>query len=119
MMSTAVYPALASRLPAALSPEVVGILRKQLGFSGVIVTDALQTPEINHYLTTGQAAVQAVDAGADLVLAAGPTASRADTDVASTAAHTALLTAVRSGRLPSTVLRAAYLRVLLLKGRAT
>jgi beta-N-acetylhexosaminidase len=117
MMSTAIYPALRSYLPAAVSPRIVRLLRTDVGFSGAIVTDALQTPEVNHYFTTAQAAVRAVAAGCDLVMAAGPTSSRANTDVASTTSYAAIVAAARSGRLPRAVLRAAYRRVLILKSR--
>jgi hypothetical protein len=50
-------------------------------------------------------------------MAAGPTSSRANTDVASTSAYSALVAAARSSRVPSAVLRAAYARVLRLKAR--
>ncbi len=50
MMSTAIYPALGSKSPAALSPKVVADLRG-LGFTGAIVTDALDTPAVNTSMT--------------------------------------------------------------------
>ena len=116
MMSTAVYPALGSSWPAALSPNVVADLRG-LGFKGVVVTDALQTPAINKVMTTAKAAVNAVGAGDDLVLAAGPSDDDADTDAASVSAYDALVAAVRSGRIDTRVLAAAYARVVALKER--
>jgi beta-N-acetylhexosaminidase len=115
MMSTAVYPALGSRLPAVTSPKIVAMLRRRLGFHGVIVTDALQTPNVNHYYTTPQASVGALAAGVDMVLAAGVTDSTSDTDGASTATYAALTAALRSGHLPIATVRAAYLHVLGLK----
>jgi len=117
MTSTAIYPALGSRLPAALSPQIVSDLRAGLGFRGVIVTDALQTPAVNHLYSTPQAAVLAVGAGDDLVLAAGSSDDYADTDGASTATFDALMAAVRSGRIAASQLRASYHRVLALKSR--
>jgi beta-N-acetylhexosaminidase len=110
MMSTAVYPALGSKWPAALSPGEVHALRS-LGFRGAIVTDALRTPAVARYLPVGAAAVRAVAAGCDLVLAAGVTGSRADTDGASQAAFHALVAAVRSGRLARSRVAAADERV--------
>ena len=98
----------------ALSPNIVTDLR-QLGFTGPIVTDALQTPAVNKLMTTGNAAVQAVIAGDDLVLAAGSTDDHADTDGASTAAFSALVAAARSGRLSQRTLASAYTRVIALK----
>lgn len=110
MMSTAVYPALGSIWPAALSPVEVHALRS-LGFRGAIVTDALRTPDVSRYLPVGAAAVQAVAAGCDLVLAGGVTDSLADTDGASEAAFGALVAAVRSGRLSRATVVAADTRV--------
>ena len=114
MMSTAVYPALGSSLPAALSPNIVNDLRR-LGFTGAIVTDALQTPAVNGFMPTARAAVKAVQAGDDLVLAAGSSDSLEDTDGASTSAYDALVAAARSGALKSRTLKAAYASVLALK----
>jgi beta-N-acetylhexosaminidase len=114
MMSTAVYPALGSTFPAALSPNIVADLRG-LGFKGVVVTDALQTPAVNSVATTANAAVQAVEAGDDLVLAAGSTGDEADTDGASIPAYHALVAAARSGKLRVRTVAAAYALVLALK----
>lgn len=114
MMSTAVYPALGSSLPAALSPKIVNDLRR-LGFTGAIVTDALQTPAVNGYATTSRAAVLAVNAGNDLVLAAGGTDGYRDTDGASIAAYNALVAAAKAGTVKLQTLRSAYATVLALK----
>ena len=114
MVSTAVYPALGSTWPAALSPNIVADLRR-LGFRGVIVTDSLQTPAVNRFATTARAAVDAVAAGDDLVLAAGSTPDEADTDGASTSAFDALVAAARSRHLDRQSLQAAYRRVIRLK----
>jgi beta-N-acetylhexosaminidase len=116
MMSTAVYPALGSSWPAALSPNIVADLRA-LGFKGVVVTDALQTPAVNKVMTTAKAAVNAVGAGDDLVLAAGPSGGYADTDGASISAYDALIAAVQSGRIEKRELASAYARVIALKKR--
>jgi beta-N-acetylhexosaminidase len=70
MLSTAIYPALGERVPAATSVKVIRALR-QLGFDGVIVTDALQTPAVSRFYSTAGAAVRAIGAGADLVLVVG------------------------------------------------
>jgi beta-N-acetylhexosaminidase len=116
MMSTAVYPALGSSWPAALSPNIVADLRA-LGFKGVVVTDALQTPAVNTVMTTASAAVNAVAAGDDLVLAAGPSDDQADTDGASISAYNALVAAAESGRIDRRALASAYARVVSLKKR--
>jgi beta-N-acetylhexosaminidase len=74
MVSNASYPALdPSGRPAVFSPRIVsGILRAQLGFTGVIVSDTLTAPAA---LRTPHAATRAIDAGVDLLLFGGESAS--------------------------------------------
>lgn len=57
-----------SSLPASLSPEVVGYLRQDLGFEGIIITDSLQMKAITGYYGADRAAVLALQAGADMLL---------------------------------------------------
>jgi hypothetical protein len=70
-------------------------------------------------MSTSKAAVQAVAAGDDLVLAAGSTDSVRDTDGASTSAYGALVAAARSGSLRLQTLKSAYASVLALKKSVT
>jgi len=67
MVGTAVYPALdPSRKPAAFSQKIIeGLLRKQLGFKGVTVTDSLTAPAAEAIPHT---ATRAMLAGSDLLL---------------------------------------------------
>lgn len=59
-------------LPASLSPAVItGLLRNDLGFDGLVLTDALDMDAIDTNFTYEDAAVRAVLAGADLI-SAGP-----------------------------------------------
>ena len=59
-------------LPASLSPEVVtGLLRQDLGFDGVVMTDAMEMSALTKYYTGGQAAVMAIQAGVDILLCPG------------------------------------------------
>jgi beta-N-acetylhexosaminidase len=56
-------------LPATLSePILTGLLRKELGFAGLVFTDSMSMHAISRRFTPGQAAVLAVKAGADIVL---------------------------------------------------
>ncbi len=56
-------------LPATLSPKIMtGILRDELGFKGIIVTDALEMGGIAKGYSAGEAAVLALQAGADVLL---------------------------------------------------
>ena len=58
--------------PATLSPKIVQeILRDELGFSGVIVSDDLEMKAIADSYTPGEAAVAAIAAGCDAVLMCG------------------------------------------------
>lgn len=115
MISTAVYPALGSKLPAAFAAPIVRDLRRELGFRGVIVTDALGTPAVARLYSIPEAAVHAIAAGDDLVLVAGGTDAYAGTDGASSASFAALVAAVQSGRLSPARLQASYARVVALK----
>ena len=55
--------------PASLSPVVVqGILRDQLGYTGIVVTDSLSMGAIANYRTAAEAAVAALAAGCDIPL---------------------------------------------------
>lgn len=72
MLGTAVYPALDPAAPAALSRRIVtGELRRRLGFAGVTVTDALDTPALAPVGGPGTVAVRAAGAGSDLVMYTG------------------------------------------------
>ncbi|NND72249.1 MAG: hypothetical protein HKN43_11805 [Rhodothermales bacterium] len=56
-------------LPASLSrPIVTGLLRNELGYDGLIVTDALDMKAITNTYGAGEAAVMAVEAGVDMLL---------------------------------------------------
>jgi beta-N-acetylhexosaminidase len=74
MLSTAVYPKLdPSDRPAAFSPAIVnGILRRQLGFKGVTVTDSLTAPAADRIPHT---ATRAMLAGSDLLIFGAESAS--------------------------------------------
>ena len=72
MTSTAIYPALDPARPAALSRAVTtDLLRGDMGFTGVTVTDALDTPALAAVGGTGAVAVRAVAAGNDLLIHSG------------------------------------------------
>ena len=90
MTAHLMLPALDPDRPATLSkPVLTGLLRQELGFGGLVVTDALVMEAIAGRWGSGEAAVLALEAGADLVL------MPADADDA----LDAIVAAVRSGRL--------------------
>jgi len=95
-------------VPATLSRKVLGdVLRKELGFGGVIVTDALDMGGITQVEDPHQAALRAFEAGADLLLM--PKDARE--------ARQRIVAAVRQGRLPRSRLDESVLRLLRLLER--
>lgn len=74
MTATAIYDHIDSELPGAFSPKMVdGLLRNQLGFDGLVITDDLSNAIQVQSWSPGQRAVLALSAGNDLVLANEPT----------------------------------------------
>lgn len=74
MMSSAVYTKIDADRPAVFSTAATGLLRDDLGFDGVIITDDLSAAAQVQEWTPADRAVLAVEAGVDLVLAsADPT----------------------------------------------
>ncbi len=98
-----------SDVPATLSEKILtDILRRRLGFDGLVLTDELEMEAIADRYGVGRAAVMAVKAGADMVLVPWRPARKAEV-------HQALLEAVRSGEIPQARLDEAVRHVLELK----
>ncbi|MCU0565203.1 MAG: beta-glucosidase [Oculatellaceae cyanobacterium Prado106] len=95
-------PAWDADYPATLSRSILtGQLRQQMGFNGLIVTDALIMGAITQHYGAEEAAVLAVAAGADIVLMpADPEASIA-----------ALVEAIETGRIPLEQIHASLERI--------
>jgi beta-N-acetylhexosaminidase len=71
MVTHEIVTAVDASKPSSLSYKLVtGILRNQLGFNGVIMTDSLTMQGITAYYTEAQAAALAVEAGSDLLMGA-------------------------------------------------
>src|SRR5258708_17750562 len=71
MIAHVSFPALTQHdtLPATLSSAIIqGLLRKQLGFNGMILSDCMEMKAISETFGTERAAVMALQAGIDLVL---------------------------------------------------
>ena len=97
-----------SGVPATLSPKILtGILREQMGFKGIIVTDALEMGGIAKGYKQGEASVRAIEAGADVLLM--PSDPHA--------AIEGVLAAVKSGRITKQRLDASVARLLTAKLR--
>src|SRR5215210_4231192 len=105
----ALYPFNDFTLPASLSKQVVtGLLRGELHFRGVALTDDLADPAITAIHTVPDAAVQALAAGADMLYISGDAGDQE-------AAYVAVLRAVQRGRIPRRRLDQAVARILLAK----
>lgn len=104
MTAHVAVPALAPPdLPATLSPEILtDLLRKQLGFKGLVITDALEMSGIAHGFGPGDAAVRALQAGADTLL------MPADPEVA----VKAVVAAVESGRISRQRIQESLVKIL-------
>jgi beta-N-acetylhexosaminidase len=75
MTAHIIYPTLDAEFPATMSrPILTGLLREQWGYQGVIITDAMDMHAIAHRYGAGAAAVRALAAGADMVMALGDAA---------------------------------------------
>ena len=93
-MSNAIYVAFDGVTPATVSREVVEELRERLGFEGAIISADLVATTATTGGTVGAAAVDALQAGVDLLLIPG---GRAQQDEA----YRDVVAAVRSGEIPA------------------
>jgi len=97
--------------PATLSrPIVSGLLREELGFDGVVVCDDLEMGAVTGRLGAGETALAALEAGCDMLVFCRAPQWQIE-------AREAVLSALRTGRLPAERVRASALRVLELKQR--
>ncbi len=95
-------------MPATLAPAVMtGLLREEMGFRGLLFTDAMDMFAIDRRFSRAEAAVRALEAGADILLM--------PPDVK--AARDGVVAAVREGRLPLERLDGSVRRVLEAKER--
>ncbi len=109
MVGHLLVPALDPELPASLSyPIVTGLLRRQLGFDGLVITDELKMGAISGTYSITQAALLALRAGVDVILA-DYTGAEQD------AVEQALIAACRSGQLPPGRIDRSVARILRLK----
>lgn len=93
-------------LPASLSKQMLtGILREELGYDGLIITDAMDMGAIVKVYGSGEAAVLAIEAGADIVLMPANVEE----------AYEAIQEAVESGRISGEALAEKVKRILSFK----
>lgn len=95
-------------IPATLSKKVLnGLLREELGYQGVIISDAFTMDAIAEHFGEKQAVERAVSAGVDIILMPQDSA----------AAHQTLVDAVKSGRIPAETIHESVKRILELKAK--
>lgn len=94
-----------AKIPATLSAQAYELLRSELDFEGVIITDAMNMEAVTKNTRTGQESVQALGAGADLVLMPPDTK----------AAHKAIVAALDSGDLERDQVEESAARVIALQ----
>lgn len=111
MSTDELVPALDPKMPAEMSkPIITGILRNQLRFNGVAVTDALYMAGITDHWSFAQAAVLAIEAGNDMIMAPWQPTMIADI-------LAGLKQAISSGQLSMAQVNASVQRILSLKIR--
>jgi beta-N-acetylhexosaminidase len=98
------FPAIDPHRSADLSPATVKVLRSDLGFKGVILSDDMEMGAITASTPTPEAAVQFLMAGGDMVMVAHHL-------TVADATYDAIMKAVQSGRLPRARLDEAVVRL--------
>ncbi len=101
LVSHNIVKAFNSEVPASLSKEVHDVLRNDLGFTGVIMTDDLAMSAITNYTGGQSAAVMAVEAGNDMLISSDLEGQ-----------YAAVLDAVNSGRISEQRIRQSASRVI-------
>ena len=106
MTAHIIYPAFDPDRPATLSPAILtDLLRKELGFEGLLITDDMEMKAIDDRYRSGEAAVMAVEAGADIVMVLWSPTKQIEV-------FEALLSAVKSGRISQARLDQSVERIL-------
>lgn len=94
------------RLPSSMSGEVItGMLKGELGYEGIVITDSFSMGAVTKEYTPGEAAVMAVTAGADMILMPQDLIS----------AHDALVAAVESGEISADRIKESVKKILSVK----
>lgn len=105
MTAHIVYPALDPHNPATMSRAILtDLLREKMDYRGVIITDGMDMHAIAHRYSAGEAAVNALAAGADMVMAIGSRATQEET-------LDAIAAALEDGRLSMAAVQASLARL--------
>lgn len=94
------------KLPSSMSGEVItGMLREELGYEGIVITDSFSMGAVTKEYTPGEAVVMAVKAGADMILMPQDLVT----------AHDALAAAVESGEISADRIKESVKKILSVK----
>ncbi|SDK87151.1 beta-N-acetylhexosaminidase [Maridesulfovibrio ferrireducens] len=105
------------KYPATLSRSVItGLLRNELGFKGVVVTDDMQMQAVSGEFGFKDSVFRAVDAGADILLFGNNLIYEPGLGIKAVGAIKEL---VREGRISERRIRQSYERIMLLKNQST
>jgi len=111
MTTHIMFPAIDPERPSTLSRKIItGLLREELEFEGVVVTDCMEMKAIADNFGTPEAAVMAIEAGVDLVLVCHTLSVQRE-------AREAIIKAVRDGRISESRLDHSVARIRALKER--
>ncbi|WP_446676498.1 beta-N-acetylhexosaminidase [Paenibacillus taichungensis] len=107
MTAHVIFPAIEPEpIPATLSRKVLtGLLREEMGFDGIIITDCLEMHAISKPYGVAEAAIRAVEAGADLILVSHTLQDQVS-------AVEAVVDAVRTGRVDEATINQALERII-------
>lgn len=98
-----------SNLPASVDKQIVtDLLRRELGFTGVAITDDMGMGALMENFTPGQAGIKAVQAGEDILLVCHGQQPKVQV-------YEAVLAAVKSGQIPVSKIDEAATRIVLVK----
>jgi len=92
-------------VPSSLNPVIMDKLRNELGYNGIIITDALGMGAISNYYSSAEASIQALEAGADVLLMPANIYN----------AYHGVIEAVETGRLSEERIDASVYRILKVK----
>jgi beta-N-acetylhexosaminidase len=111
MLTHTLYPALDPKWPASLSqPIITGLLRENLGYQGLVITDDLEMGAIGKHYEIEEAVLTAFQGGADILLICH------DPEKIERA-YACLLKALKRGTIPAALLQNSLQRLLALKNR--
>lgn len=104
LVSHNIVKAMDENHPASLSENVHKILREELGFTGIIMTDDLAMDAVKEYADNGEAAVQAVLAGNDMIISSNFVEQKQE-----------VLNAIKDNRIDENTINIAVRRILAMK----